>query len=38
MEESHHTNTEEVERLRRLFDFAAALLMIESLAWVIQLA
>ena len=38
MEESHHTNTEEVERLRRLFDGAAALLMVEILAWVIQLA
>lgn len=38
MEESHHTNTEEVERLRRFFDGAAALLMVEILAWVIQLA
>ena len=38
MEESHHTNSEEVERLRRLFDGAAAFLMIEILAWVIELA
>src|ERR687896_463744 len=38
MEESHHTNTQEVERLRHLFDGAAALLMLEILAWVIEVA
>jgi hypothetical protein len=38
MEESHHTNSQEVERLRHLFDGAAALLMVEILAWVIEVA
>jgi hypothetical protein len=38
MEESHHTNSQEVERLRHLFDGAAALLMLEILAWVIEVA
>jgi hypothetical protein len=38
MEESHHTNSQEVERLRHLFDGAAALLMLEILAWVIAVA
>jgi hypothetical protein len=38
MEESHHTNSQEVERLRQLFDGAAALLVLEILAWVIEVA
>jgi hypothetical protein len=38
MEESHQANKDQVEGLSKRFDQAAALLMVEILAWVIQLA